>query len=59
MTVTELYPTILRMLDHFLKFIDRLSGATGFLGACLVLPLALVMFYEVVLRFFFDLPTDG
>ena len=57
MTVTELYPTILRMLDHFLKFIDRLSGATGFLGACLVLPSALVMFYEVVLRFFFDLPT--
>jgi len=26
-------------------------------GACLVLPLAGVMFYEVVLRFFFDLPT--
>lgn len=36
---------------------DRLSGATGFAGACLVLPLAAVMFYEVVLRFCFDLPT--
>ena len=36
---------------------DRLSGATGAVGACLVLPLAAVMFYEVILRFFFDLPT--
>lgn len=36
---------------------DRLSGATGFVGACLVLPLAAVMFYEVVLRFCFNLPT--
>jgi TRAP-type mannitol/chloroaromatic compound transport system permease small subunit len=45
------------MIERFLRFADRLSGATGFLGACLVLPLALVMFYEVVLRFFLDLPT--
>lgn len=45
------------MLRQFTDFIDRLSGATGFIGACLVLPLAGVMFYEVVLRFFLDLPT--
>ena len=45
------------MLQHFTRTIDRLSGATGLIGACLVLPLAGVMFYEVVLRFFFDLPT--
>ena len=45
------------MIEKFLRFVDQLSGATGFLGACLVLPLALVMFYEVILRFFFDLPT--
>lgn len=45
------------MTEKFLRFADRLSGATGFIGACLVLPLALVMFYEVVLRFIFDLPT--
>ena len=45
------------MLHLLTRTIDRLSGATGLIGACLVLPLAGVMFYEVVLRFFFDLPT--
>ena len=45
------------MLNRITYLIDRLSGATGFTGGCLVLPLAIVMFYEVVLRFFFDLPT--
>ena len=45
------------MLKRLGSIIDRLSGITGFLGACLVVPIALVMFYEVVLRFFFDLPT--
>ena len=45
------------MIERYLRFADRCSGIVGFLGACLVLPLALVMFYEVVLRFFFDLPT--
>lgn len=44
-------------LERLVNFIDRLSGATGLMGACLVLPLATIMFYEVVLRFFFDLPT--
>ena len=45
------------MLEKICTLIDRLSGASGFVGACLVIPVALVMFYEVVLRFFFDLPT--
>lgn len=45
------------MLETLCRLIDRLSGSTGFVGACLVIPVALVMFYEVVLRFFFDLPT--
>ena len=45
------------MTDGVIRLIDKLSGATGFVGGCLVVPLALVMFYEVVLRFFFDLPT--
>ena len=40
-----------------LRIADATSGATGLVGACLVLPLAAVMFYEVVLRFAFDLPT--
>ena len=37
------------MLKRLGSIIDRLSGITGFLGACLVVPIALVMFYEVVL----------
>ncbi len=45
------------MTDGVIRLIDKLSGATGFVGGCLVVPLALVMFYEVVLRFFFNLPT--
>ena len=45
------------MLTRLVTIIDRLSGATGLFGASLVLPIAAVMFYEVVLRFFFDLPT--
>ena len=45
------------MLSRLVSLIDRLSGATGLVGASLVLPIAAVMFYEVVLRFFFDLPT--
>ena len=45
------------MLTRLVNFIERLSGATGFVGATLVLPIAAMMFYEVVLRFFFDLPT--
>ena len=36
---------------------DRLSTWTGLLGACLVVPLALVMGYEVLARFVLDLPT--
>ena len=43
------------MLSRLVSFIDRLSGATGLVGVSLVLPIAAVMFYEVVLRFFFDL----
>ena len=46
-----------RIADRALQAVDRISGATGLVGACLVLPLAAVMFYEVVLRFAFDLPT--
>ena len=45
------------MIDRLTRIIDRLSDATGLIGACFVLPLAGVMFYEVVLRFGFDLPT--
>ena len=37
--------------------IDRLASCTAVAGACLVIPLFSVMFYEVVLRFVFDLPT--
>lgn len=45
------------MLQRLVRAIDRLSGATGFFGSCLVVPLFCVMFYEVALRFFFNLPT--
>lgn len=44
-------------LNRLVHALDRVSGATGLVGACLVLPLTVVMFYEVVLRFIFDLPT--
>ncbi len=39
------------------RLMDRLTGAVGVGGACLVLPLFTVMVYEVVARFLFDLPT--
>ena len=45
------------MLTRLVTIIDRLSGATGLFGASLVLPIAAVMFYEVVLRYFFNAPT--
>ena len=32
------------MLSRLVSFIDRLSGATGLVGASLVLPIAAVMF---------------
>ena len=37
--------------------IDRVSGGVGMAGAVLVVPLGIVMVYEVVLRFAFNLPT--
>lgn len=45
------------MIAHLLRAVDHCSAATGLVGASLVVPLALVMGYEVVLRFCFDLPT--
>lgn len=37
--------------------IDRLSAGVGLLGATLVIPLALIMSYEVLARYLLDLPT--
>ena len=39
------------------RLMDRLTGAVGLGGACLVLPLFAVMVWEVLARFFFNLPT--
>ncbi len=41
-----------------LKFIDRLTGASGWLVAWLVAPLILASCYEVVSRYVFDAPTS-
>ena len=39
------------------RLMDRLTGAVGLGGACLVVPLFTVMVYEVLARFLFNLPT--
>ncbi len=39
------------------RLMDRLTGLVGMGGACLVLPLAGVMVWEVLSRFVFGLPT--
>jgi len=40
-----------------MHLIDRLSGAAGILGACLIVPLILATCYEVFARYVFDAPT--
>ena len=45
------------MIHSIIKAGDRLSSMTGLVGASLVVPLALVMGYEVIARFVFDWPT--
>lgn len=41
----------------FVKTVDRLSEWTGSLSAWLVIPLILVVLYEVIMRHFFNSPT--
>jgi len=45
------------LIHRLIKVGDRLSATTGLVGASLVIPLAVVMGYEVIARFFFDWPT--
>ena len=40
-----------------IRLIDRLTDTVGGIGASLVIPLFLIMGYEVFARFLFDLPT--
>jgi len=40
-----------------LKYIDRISEWTGIASAWIIIPLTLVVIYEVVMRHFFNLPT--
>lgn len=42
----------------FTKTVDRLSAWTGTLSAWLVIPLVLVVIYEVTMRHFFNSPTS-
>ena len=39
------------------RFIERISGVVGFIGAWVMLPLILSMVYEVFARKLFDAPT--
>ncbi|MBM4322566.1 MAG: TRAP transporter small permease subunit [Deltaproteobacteria bacterium] len=41
----------------FIKTVDRLSEWTGSLSAWLIIPLILVVLYEVTMRYFFNSPT--
>jgi len=45
------------MLKPILSFIDRCSGASGFVSALIVLPLIFATVYEVVSRYVFNAPT--
>jgi TRAP-type mannitol/chloroaromatic compound transport system permease small subunit len=42
---------------RWLKYIDRISEWTGIASAWIIIPLTLVVIYEVVMRHFFNLPT--
>ncbi len=42
----------------WIKYIDRISEWTGIAAAWLVLPLTLLVSYEVVMRYFFNLPSN-
>jgi TRAP-type mannitol/chloroaromatic compound transport system permease small subunit len=44
-------------MSRIVGLIDRLSGLVGHLGAWLVVPLFVVMTWEVTARYFFDAPT--
>ena len=46
-----------KFVSRIVGLIDRLTGIFGNLGAWLVVPLFSIMTYEVIARFFFDLPT--
>ena len=45
------------VLRHLVRFIDGLTDAIGGIAASLVIPLSLIMGYEVFARFLLDLPT--
>lgn len=44
-------------MHSFVRLIDRLTGATGILGAWLVAPLVVAGCYEVIARYVFGSPT--
>lgn len=43
---------------RWLRYIDRISEWTGIAAAWITIPLMLVVMYEVVMRKFFNLPTE-
>lgn len=43
---------------RWVKYIDRISEWTGIAAAWITIPLMLVVMYEVILRYFFNLPTE-
>ncbi len=45
-------------MDTLLKFLDRITGASGILVAWLVIPLTAATCYEVVSRYVFGAPTN-
>lgn len=42
---------------RFVQFIDRVSNSTGIFAAWLVIPLMLIVVYEVIIRHIFNAPT--
>ena len=44
-------------MDNLVRFIERLSGGFGVLGAVIVAPLVLATVYEVFSRYLFNAPT--
>lgn len=41
----------------FVRFVDKLSNSVGFFAAWLVLPMMLIVIYEVIARHIFNAPT--
>jgi len=47
----------MKILDKLLSFIDKFNNNSGRIFSFLVIPIALALFFEVIMRYIFNMPT--